>query len=327
MKNQPTFGPRSRARLSDRIEYEMWLLEAAYAIEEEELFPHWPDSVVYPVDRSQAQFFANMRGNIVIGDWRPGFLSAAAPLVFVTTFKLLDMLVEWVLEENGTPSTFRFQQKLQHLRGSPAFPPVVASRPWLEERLLGLYANLEPLRGTIIHDRHFTSTDGAIRVRSSKGNVVGPEVEIGAARLKTLATAMVSVVKYVLQSWAFNEYREKVLRHGLDELVELHGEVSLGQLRPFYPTVRVYVTGPSPVSIDPAVIRDDMAQRYKSQDCMFDLRVLRVEGQTVVDAFLFPWRLVNGAGPNWGARVDIEAYRTTIPDDVKPEHLRPGDDS
>ena len=78
------------------------------------------------------------------------------------------MLIEWILEENGVPSTFRFQQKLQHLKGSPIFPQTIEFRPWLKERLTGLYSTLEPLRGTIIHDKHFTATDGAIRVSSSE---------------------------------------------------------------------------------------------------------------------------------------------------------------
>ena len=69
-----------------------------------------------------------MRGNIVVGDWRPGFLNAGAPLVFIATFKLLDMFIEWVLEENGLPSTFRFQNKIKQLNRAPLFPTLIESR-------------------------------------------------------------------------------------------------------------------------------------------------------------------------------------------------------
>jgi len=77
----PLYDAAAFLRLAERTEYEAWLLEAVYALVEQELFPAWPDGLVYPVDRSKAQFFVHARANIVIGDWRPGFLNVGAPLV------------------------------------------------------------------------------------------------------------------------------------------------------------------------------------------------------------------------------------------------------
>jgi hypothetical protein len=316
--SHPTFDASA---LSKRTEYESWLLEAVYALVEQELFPSWPDAVVYPVDKSEAQFFAHARGNIVIGDWRPGFLNAGAPLVFVSTFKLLDMLIEWILEENGVPSTFRFQKKLQHLKGSPIFPRMIESRPWLKERLTGLYGTLEPLRGTIIHDKHFTATDGAIRVASSKKGIIGSAVVISAADLRKLALTIVSVLRYVDGTWHLDELREKILRHDLDELGALHGLPLLGQKRPFHTCVRVYLKGSDPLHFDPITIRGDLAARYVDQDCSFNLRILMVKGDEVVDAYLFPWVLVAAASSDWREGIDSQQYRIAIPDDIKPEHL------
>jgi len=229
--------------LSERVEYEMWLLEAVYAISEQELFPSWPDAVIYPAGSSTAHFYVYGRANAVIGDWRPGFLNAGAPLVLVSIFKLLDMLIEWILEENGERSTFRFQQKLRCLECSPIFPQSIESRPWLKERLIRLYRTLEPLRGTIIHNKHFTATDGAIRVSSSREGILKVVVEISAERLRKLAVVMISVVRYVVSMWRLDEHREKVLRHELDQLATLHGLPLLGQKKPFHTCVRVYSTG------------------------------------------------------------------------------------
>ena len=91
----PTFDASALIKLAERTEYESWLLEDVYALVEQELFPSFPDAVVYPVDKSKGQFFGVRAMNIDLGDWRPGFLNAGAPLIFVTTFKLLDMLIEW----------------------------------------------------------------------------------------------------------------------------------------------------------------------------------------------------------------------------------------
>ena len=322
MSQQPTFNVNALTKLGERTEYEIWLLEAVYALAEQELFPSWPDGIIYPVQKFKPQFIVHGRANIIIGDWRPGFLNAGAPLVFVSTFKLLDMLIERILEENASASTFRFQQKLQQLNDSPIFPPVIESRTWLKERLVGLYSTLEPLRGTIIHDKHFTATDGAIRVASSKKGIIGAPVEISAAHLRKLAFTIVSVLKYVDGTWYLDDFRGKTLRHDLDELAALHGLSSLGQKRPFHTCVRVYMTGSDPLLVDLMSIRSDLAARYVDQDYSFDLRVLMVRDDGVVDAYLFPWSVLAVPSGDWSHTINAQQYRTTIPDDIKPEHLR-----
>jgi hypothetical protein len=318
----PTFDADAVLRLSERTEYEAWFLEAVYAISEQELFPVWPDAVIYPINHKEAKFFGYGRGNIVIGDWRPGFLNAGAPLVFISSFKLLDMFVEWVLEENGTPSTYRFQDKLRHLESSPTFPPRVESRDWLKRRLIGLYRNVEPLRGTIIHDRHFTSTGGAIRVSSSRGGTVGPVVELSAAELRILALTIISVLRYTDGSWSLDDVRDRTLRHDLDALVALHGQPLLGQRRPFHTRVRVYSADEDPRRVDPTAIKADLAARYLDQDCSFDLLVVVVTSGAVVDAYLFPWALFVVADPDWSRGINAEHYRTAIPADIDAEHLQ-----
>lgn len=320
----PTFDASALQKLAERTEYETWLLEAVYALVEQEIFQSWPDAVVYPADKSKAQFFGYARGNIVLGDWRPGFLNAGSPLVFVSTFKVLDMLIEWVLEQNGVSSTFRFQQKLKHLRDSPVFPQIIESRPWLKERLTGLYSTLEPLRGTIIHDKHFTAMDGSIRVSSSKNGVIGTAVDVSASHLRKLAVTIVSVLRYVDGTWQLDDVREKSLRHDLDELVTLHGLPLLGQKPPFHMCVRVYLTGSNPLQVDPIGIRNDLAARYPDQDCSFDLRALMIQGGQVTAAYIFPWSLFERASTEWSKGIVAAKYRTDIPTDINAEHLGTG---
>ena len=70
------FSPSALQSLQEKTDYESWFLEAIYAIAEQEFFPTWPDAVVYPIGRSRALFMHFMRGNAVVGDWRPPFLKA-----------------------------------------------------------------------------------------------------------------------------------------------------------------------------------------------------------------------------------------------------------
>ena len=316
-----TFDANALTKLAERTEYEIWFLEAVYALAESELFPSWPDGVIYAAEKSPPKFFVHARFNAIIGDWRPHFLNAGSPLVFVSTFKLLDMLIEWVLEQNGNSATFRFQDKLRHLEGGAIFPPFVESRAWLKERLAGFYRTLEPLRGTIIHDKHFTATDGAISVASSKKGIVGAPVKISADHLRMLVRAVVSVLRYVDGTWGLDEFRERMLRYDLDVLSALHGLPQLGVKPPFHTCVRVYSPDLDPLLVDLTAIRRDLVAHYVNQDCSFDLRVLMVRDAKVVEAYFFPWNTFSDPNIDWRQSISAQQFRAVIPDDITSEHL------
>ena len=321
MSSPPNYDQSALRTLAERMEYETWLLEAVYTIAEQDLFREWPDGMVYPVDQKESACYAFACGNVIIGDWRPGFLSAGAPLIFVSSFKLLDMLIDWVIESNGGRATFQFQQKIDRLSRPIVFPPFVECRPWLKERLVGLYRTLEPLRGTIIHDRHFASTAGSLQVSSSKHGVVGVPVQISAHQLRKLVLTMVATLNYIRGAWAFDEYREKTLRRDLDEIAPLHGLPLFGQRQPFFTRVRVYQTSADPLRVDPSLVKADLSRRYLDQDCMFDLRILVVRDGTVSDAYLLPWNIFAERGANWREGIDTADYKSAMPQDINPEHL------
>lgn len=316
----PLYSPSAIQRLAERTVFEAWFLEAAYKIAEEELFPTFPDAIIYAANAAAPTYITYGRGNISIGDWRDGFLKAGAPLVFVTAFKLLDMIMEWVLEENGVAHSFRFQQKLNQLNNSICFPSTIESKPWLRERLISMYCTLKPLRGTIIHSKYFASYGGTIRVSSSQGNIIGPAVEIDPTALRRLALTLVSVLRYIDCTWSIDEHREKQLRHEFDHLRHLHGCAVLGQKRPFSPTVRVYSSEDNLRNIDIEKIKADIATHYVNEDCMFDLRIIIVEAGTATDAYLLQWEILQG-GFNLVGKGDLEPHRVSIPDDIDMTHI------
>jgi|SRR3990172_2222544 len=292
------FGPTALADLRARTEYEIWLLEAVYEIGDQRLAVEGVDELIYPPNGGPPTQTIYEVGKINIGDWRPGFLEAGAPLVFVTAFKLLDMLLEWVLAENGTASTHRFVQKIASLKGSVQFPPLIDSCPWLRERLIALYENLEPLRGTIIHARHFKGVGATLQVSSSKGGTIGPVVTIPPSDLRNLALVLVSLLRYLEGTWTMDLFREKRIRRALDELAHLHSLPSLGQLPPGFLTVRVYVTDNDLIQCDLDRIRRDIAAKRHGQDVMFDIRIIAIarDGASAA-AYLVPWEHLQYSAP------------------------------
>ncbi len=306
------------ARLSDKVGYEIWLLEAVYSLVEDQLFPDWPDAIIYPLATNKPVFIVHASMHLVVGDWRPGFIDNGAPLVFTASFKLLDMLLEWVLEQNGYVPSHRYAEKIGTLKGPVTYPAVIESRPWLRDRLRALFASAEPLRGTIIHSRHFRSEDGTLQVSSSKRGVVGPEIVLTREQLRTFAAVCVSVLRYIDGAWSLEPHRENALRWQLDQLASLHGLPTLAQKEPYRATVRVFIEGGDPRIVDVDRIRADIAAHYPRSDCFFDLRVLQVKGDSVVSAWLVPGTSLD----DLKAMADFDRHRLNIPDDVDPGHYR-----
>lgn len=301
-----------------RTQYESWLLEAVYDITGSPVIDDFPDQIVYQPNTKIPECRNFARGNCIIGDWRPRFLEAGAPLVFVTSFKLLDMLLEWVLECNGISSTYRFVQKIKALKRGVTFPPFFVSRTWLSDRLIVLYEHLEPLRGTIIHAPHFKTSDGVLCVSNSKSGTIGPEITITADELRSIAVLAVSLLRYVNNSWVINPLKEKQLRHTLEEVEHLHGMPSLGQKPPRFLTVRVYAKLSDSIEIDLKRIREDVARMCPDQDVVFDIRVVTVNNDgSKATGYLFPWEEINGDHPHLVRAVaDIAHLKSPLPGDM-----------
>ena len=292
----PNYNRDAIEKLLQRTEYESWFLEEVYRISEKHLNPEWPDALVYPPNGSDGVYTTYGAVNIILGDWRPGFLDAGAPLIFVSTFKLLDMILEWILKENGLASTFRFAEKIKALRGTVIFPAMIDSNPWLRDRLVALYEQLAPLRGTIIHDKHFQATPDALHISSSKNGNVGPEIIFAASDLRNLSLTLVSIIRFLQGAWALAEYQFKRIRRSLDELAQFHGLPSLGQLPPSQLTARIYAFESDRLVIDVDKIRRDVARFMPGQDVMFDVRAVLVSAESSkARAVRIPWSQLENA--------------------------------
>ena len=285
---------QARQELRELTGYEDWLLQHVYKLTEDELFPEWPDAVVYDADTKSSVVRNSGRGNAVLLDWRPGFLQVAPPLVFVASFKLLDMLFEWVLKVTDRFDGYQFSRKIKQLdKPGIVYPSVLQARPWLVAALAALYKCSEPLRGTIIHSRHFESSNGGLRIASSKNEVVGEYVELSAEDLRTYAQLSVSVLKYLHGDWHLDAHREKRLRWQIDALQKLHRLEPLGQAQPRHVCVRWNTRDPNIRIVDVDWIQGDILERNPGQDVTFDLRVvIASEGRSSPRAYLIPYAVL-----------------------------------
>lgn len=290
-----------------------------YEIVDERLAFKGVDALVYPANGGPPSQTIYGIANIVTGDWRPGFLEAGAPLVFVTAFKILDMLIEWVLVQNGKTSTHKFVQKITALKEEPVlFPELIETRPWLRERLIALYKYLEPLRGTVIHARHFRTAEGTLHISSSKHGKIGPEVTITGRDLRNLALALVSLVRYLEGLWTMDLFQEKRLCRVFDELANLHELPVMGQLTPAFLTVRLFVPDEDPIELDISRIKHDVGENLKGHDVIFHVRIIAVpRAGAEAMAYEIPWDQLQDSGPKlYKTRAELAAYVVPLPTDV-----------
>lgn len=112
MPSKDIYPESTLQELRERVSYEDLLLQTVYNLTEDELFPVWPDEMAYEANTPNFREIHSGRCHGVMGDWRQGFLLNASPLIFVTSFKLLDMLFEWILERNDKKTNVGFKTKL-----------------------------------------------------------------------------------------------------------------------------------------------------------------------------------------------------------------------
>ncbi len=321
--NQPIFNSNSFSELLGRVQYETYLLEAAYVISEQALWPELPDSVIYRFNDSTPQFGVVGGGCLVEGDWKPRFLEVGAPLILVSCFKVLDQLIEWAITavmDNGK-CPWQFSEKIKKLNKlSEIFPEVIESRPWLKERIIGLYKTLDPIRGVIIHGKQFTSVGGNICITGTKKDP-NFNLNISSNDLRIFAKTILSIINYSINEWVLNDFREKELRHDFGILQQLHGKIDLNQKKPFHPTVRLYSDAASLSKINPKSIQQDLSENYKDKDCSFDLRVIVIQDGVPQSAYLIPWRVIPRLDSVVGDNMDIEEHQCDIPSDIKPNDI------
>jgi hypothetical protein len=307
----------SYSDLAERTEYEAYLLEAVYEIADRPIARSPGDRLIYLAGTSTPKTHVNISLESVFGDWRPKFLDIGAPLVLVTSFKLLDMLAEWVLTHNGKPATYRFAQKTAALDGMVIFPPFIESRPWMRERLVALYKELDPLRGTIIHNRHFQSSGGNLTVSSSRGGTLGPPITLTEVELRALAVIVVSIIRYLEGAWNIDDLKEKQIRWFMDRLSHLHQMPLLGQQQPYHLTVEVQMAEQQCFDIDLDKIRGDISTMRPGCDISFDLLIVSISTATSAEAYSIDRERIHAAGARfYAAKSDLAANSVSAPQDL-----------
>lgn len=292
------YGQSSRADLLKKVDYELWFLD--FLARKEDAFTGGANLTSLDLSSKKGPTNINIMISEVIGSGLAlEVMGVVSPLTFVAAFKVIDMVFEWILEENhpngtslhkGPPSRWRFQWKSQELSESPVqYPLLMQSMPYIKEYLFALYDHLTEYRNEIVHRNNFSvSPKGVLGIEYTSNNQIHL-VEIDRDVLGGLVHVASGVAKILAGTRPYNAEVESLLKYNFDKLTALHLLPGFGEMRPLKITVNFTSCGEgNEFSVDLAYVRDRVRTTYPNQNVFFDLSIMGIADDKPPSYWHFP---------------------------------------
>jgi hypothetical protein len=219
-------------------------------------------------------------------------MDAMAPLTFTASYKMLDMIFEWILEENHRSGNiskvpWRFSDKLKLLANSCKlqFPPLFRSHQYLHVYSEALFRRLLPYRNAIVHDKNFSVSRDTLTLTSSKNGI---SLTLSRVHIGCLVRFVIALVRALAGVVVVDTYTDNLMRYHLDALATAHGLAIFNQQMPLL--VHVELTVPRHGDSFPANLkqaRDTVRRIHPGKDVVFNLTVLAVEGENLIAKWYF----------------------------------------
>lgn len=146
------FGTNSIDRLKESLGYEQWVLENAI-----DLLRRRNGKINFRryVINDDYSLSAEMRALEYVGsNQAANVINDLSPLLFNAAYKILDMLMEWIIKENEVECGWKFVEKIEKLDsiGSTlVLPHPFVNEPAIFSKFIGLYKNLLRYRNALTH--------------------------------------------------------------------------------------------------------------------------------------------------------------------------------
>lgn len=154
-------------------------------------------------------------------------ISDITPLIFASSYKCLDLFVEWFLKINGRNSSgasddWRFSEKTSELESldfddTPNVPGIFQADERMLEAISNLYIELEEYRHSIIHDMNFQLNDSKLIIEDGSGG----SYVFGGEELFSFA-GVISVSIEAIISDTHDYVTKRQLTTMLDNLAHIH---------------------------------------------------------------------------------------------------------
>ena len=209
------------------------------------------------------------------------------PFTFMASFKTLDMIFEWILEENFTDVPRPFKKKVELLKKESdlQLPSLFKSQPYLYTYAKALFCHLLPYRHEVVHKNSFSVSDDVLTLSSSEQST---SLTLSSKQIDYLVRFVHALVRALVGDITIDRNKDMLLRYYLDVLGPVHRLETFNQQSPLF--VHVKLTVPRQGAAFPAnlkQVRDKLALTYPTQEVIFDLKVQAVDGEKLIAKWYF----------------------------------------
>ncbi len=273
----------SREGLLCKLSYERWILNFL-----EERYDS-PDRNVIKITSGQPPTtISDGDTEYVFTD--PTSLDKIMPLTVIVSFKVLDMIFEWMLEENNKSVPRGFGEKLKELgelekESDRQLPPLFAIQPYLYNYSKALFCKLLPYRNEIVRKNDFSVFENTLILSSSR---YGTSLTLSSKQVACLVRFVNALIRALSGEMVVSGYKNKMLQHYLDILASVHEQPTFSQQEPCF--VQVKFEAPkcgAGFPVDLKQVRDRLESKFPQQEVIFDLKVRAVEDENPIAEWYF----------------------------------------
>lgn len=287
------YDQTAQIQLKEKLDYEVWLLD--YLSKTQETFEGGSNiSTITLTNRHPVDHVAIKCTEVIGSGTAMKVMDAMMPLTFTASFKILDMIFEWILEENkraGNIQTtpWRFNEKIKIISSVPLnYPPLLQSEPYIKDYLFALYSNLLKFRNEIVHSNSFSVLDGKLRLETIEDSQLYL-IELDRGELGAFVRTVIAVANLLTDFLSFGEREDCLLKYHLDRIKKIHGLSEFNQAKPIL--VNVILKVPEEKGIFPAdikFVRERISRMRPNVSVLFNLKVIGLVKDKPSICWFFP---------------------------------------
>lgn len=293
----PIYDPGAVTRLLDKLDYEIWLLE--FLADGDKIFAGGAAPETIKLNNNQ------MTADISVGftehvgaSYAQQTVTAISPLVFTASYKVLDMVYEWILEENRAEGVIRtvpwgFKDKIRIISTARLrYPQLFVENAYLGDYSYALFETLLPFRNEVVHMHNFSMRGDELELVNSKN---GARLTFDRVKLGHVVRFVVGLAKCLGGTTSFDSTLDHLFKYYLDQLVGVHRLPVFGQSAPLLVNVELTISKQgNTFAADLNRVRQILRRIHPTVHVLFNLTVLAFEGNALAVKWYFPAASVPG---------------------------------
>jgi hypothetical protein len=274
------FDAPAQALLQEKLEYELWLLDFISGTLEV-LEGGSVSRITLTAKKTEALVEVKVTDSLAAGAVIK-IVNAIMPLTFTAAYKILDVIFEWILQENhdtrnGVRVPWKFSEKIKVIANSWAelnFPPLFQSNPYINQYLFALYSNLLQVRNEIVHNHRFSVSDNKLIIDVTE-NDNSFTLELDRGELSSFVKTVVAVANLLAGYSQLDKREDRLLKYYFDRIEKLHSLPKFDQKEPILMDVVYRVPVENELfNVDLKYIRTRVSEIHPNTDVLFNLEVV-----------------------------------------------------